>query len=348
LRNNHWDALSSSGRVGHFDALIKAVADGPLTDAAAHIDVAVEARGDELALADRGLADALGDRATLNLRARATGAGDADIGVAKLETTTVAVSYSGKAGPTVLDGHARVTASDLSRFAHLAKRDLRGALTLTAALSGAPSKGKVKAVLSGTVNAPSAGLAAIDGLLGRKLALSGAVETLPGGGVSFDALTLNGDFVQARVNGAATQNKADIGAQIALPDLHRADPRLTGRASVDAKISGSLQKPDAVVDMAMVDGGANGRPIPKLSLHVQARDLLGALVAAASLDGTVDGRPLRGRVDAARAGTGWKVDTVDIGVGRASLKGSATYDGVATGRLTLAAPDLDDFSALAL
>jgi len=235
----------------------------------------------------------------------------------------------------------------LSRFALLAKRDLRGALTLTAALSGAPSKGSIKAVLSGAVNAPSAGLAAIDGLLGCRLALSGAVETLPGG-VSFDALTINGEFMQARANGAATQEKADIAAQIILPDLHRADARLTGRANIDAKLSGSLQKPDAALDMAVVDGGANGRPIPKLNLHARAQDLLGTLVASASLDGTVDGRALRGRVDAARAGTGWKVDAVDISIGRASLKGSATYDGGATGRLTLAAPDLDDFSALAL
>ena len=341
------DALSSAGRFGHFDAEVTAVADGPLTDAAAHIDIAVEARGDELALADRRLADALGDRVTLNLRARANGAGDADIGLAKFETASAAVTFVGKAGPTAINGEAKIAASDLSRFAQLAKRDLRGALTLTAALSGAPSKGSVRAVLSGAVNTPSAGLAAIDGLLGRKLALAGAVETLPGG-VSFDALTINGEFAQARVNGAATQEKADIGAQIILPDLHRADPRLTGRANIDAKLSGSLQKPDAALDVAVVDGGANGRPIPTLNLHARAQDLLGALDASASLDGTADGRALRGRVDAARAGTGWKVDALDISIGRASLKGSATYDGGATGRLTLAAPDLDDFSALAL
>jgi translocation and assembly module TamB len=341
------DALSSAGRFGHFEADVKAVADGPLTDAAAHFDIAIDARGDELALADRGLADALGDHVTLNLRARANGARDADIGLAKLETASAGVTFAGKAGPTALDGEAKIAASDLSRFAHLAKRDLRGALTLSAALSGAPSNGSIKAVLSGAVNAPSAGLAAIDGLLGRKLALSGAVETLPGG-VSFDALTIKGEFVQARVDGAATQEKADIGAQITLPDLHRADPRLTGRANVDAKISGSLQRPDASLDVAVADGGANGRPIPKLNLHAQAQDLLGALVAAASLDGTVDGRALRGRVDAARVGTGWKVDALDLSIGSASLKGSATYDGGATGRLTLAAPDLDDLSALAL
>jgi len=98
------DALFSAGRFGHFDAEATVVADGPLTDSAAHIDIAVEARGDELALADRGLADALGDRVTLDLRARANGAGDADIGLAKFETTSAAVTFAGKAGPTALDG----------------------------------------------------------------------------------------------------------------------------------------------------------------------------------------------------------------------------------------------------
>ncbi len=131
---------------------------------------------------------------TLNLRARANGAGDADIGLAEIETTSAAVTFVGKAGPTALDGEAKITASELSRFAQLAKRDLRGALTLRAALSGAPSKGSVKVALEGAVNAPSAGLAAIDGLLGHKLALSGAVGNTARRRRGFDALTINGEF----------------------------------------------------------------------------------------------------------------------------------------------------------
>ncbi len=68
---------------------------------------------------------------------------------------------------------------------------------------------------------------------------------------------------QARANGAATQEKADIAAQIILPDLHRADARLTGRANVDAKISGSLRRPDASLDVAVADAGAKwGVPFP--------------------------------------------------------------------------------------
>ncbi len=342
------DALSSAGRFGHLDAAVKAVADGPLEDKASHIDIEVEALGNELAFADRGLADALGEHAALAMRARANGEGDADIGLAKLETSAATLSYSGKAGPSALDGKLNLSASDLSRFARLAGRDLRGALTLAATLNGAPRDQRVSAAINGAVTEPGAGIAAIDGLLGRKLTLGGRIETSPGGGLNFDALTLNGEFAQARVNGAATKEKSDIAAKIDLPDLRRADARLSGHASVDAKISGSLQKPDATLDLVLVNASANGRAIPKFNLHADAQDLLGSLAAAATLEGSIDGRAARGRLKAARVGAGWKVDDVDINIGRASLKGSARYDGVATGRLSLNAPDLDDFSALAL
>lgn len=342
------DALSSAGRFGHLDAALKAVADEPLDDKASHVDVEVEARGNELAFADRGLAEALGEHATLALRARANGEGDADIGLAKIETSAATLSYSGKAGPSALDGKLNLSASDLSRFSHLAGRNLRGALTLAATLTGAPREQRVSAAINGAVTEPAVGIAAIDGLLGRKLTLGGRIETLRGGGLNFDALTLNGEFAQARVKGAATPEKADIETKIDLPDLRRADARLAGRAGVDAKISGSLQKPDATLDVALVNASAKGRAIPKFNLHADAQDLLGALTAAATLDGTIGGRAARGRLKAARIGAGWKVDDVDINIGRASLKGSATYDEVSTGRLSLNAPDLDDFSALAL
>ena len=95
--------------------------------------------------------------------------------------------------------------------------------------------------------------------------------------------------------------------------------------------------------MSLANASADGRAIPKLNLHADAQDLLGGLAASATLDGTIDGRAARGRAKAARAGKGWKVEDVDVNIGRASLKGAVAYDGAANGRLTLNAPDLDDF-----
>ncbi len=342
------DVLSSAGRIGRFDAAAKAMADGPLGVAGSRIDIDVEAKGDGLAPSDRGLADALGDRVNLSLRARANMDGDTDFGVAKIETGAGLLTYSGKAGPGALDGKLNVSAPDLSRFSRLAGRGLRGALTLAATLNGVPKERRVSVALNGAIVEPGLGLAAVDGLLGRKLAISGAAALSPDGGLSLDAVTLNGEFARARFNGAATKEKSDITAFIELPDLRRADARLSGHATLEAALTGSLDKPDARADIALADATANGRAIPKLELHAKAQDLTGALTAAAQLDGSIDGRPARGQLKLARDREAWTLEKVDLAIGRSTLKGSVVYDSAARGRLSLNAPDLDDFSAFAL
>lgn len=344
------DAQSDAGRFEHFDLDLKALADGPLGGAAAHIDISAQARGNGLAFADRGMAEAIGDGLSLSLRARADGAGETDVGLAKLETGAFEASFAGKAGAKLLEGKANVLAPDLRRFSRLAGHELHGALTLGADLSGAPGEGLIGAVLNGAIASPGAGMAAVDGLLGARLLLTGKVETLPGGGVNFDKLLIRGDHVQAAVEGSAAKDKADVSASFDIPDLRRADPRLAGRAGLSAKLSGSLEKLDAAFEAALSGAKAEGRSIPRLSLTGEAHDLTGALDAKAVLDGTIDGKPARGHVSAAKAGEGWKIDDLDLAIGRAALKGALALGagGLASGKLALNAPDLDDFSALAL
>ncbi|WP_036285087.1 translocation/assembly module TamB domain-containing protein [Methylocystis sp. ATCC 49242] len=350
LRLQIEDADGPIGRVGKFDIVARAVADGDLADAAARLDIEADAQGDGLAFADAALSEAVGDKFGLTLRARASGAGDAEIGVAKIETGAGEASFTGRAGPHALDGKAHVSAPELRRFAGLAGRDLRGALTLAADLEGAPQEGRIAATLNGAISGPGVGVAALDGLLGRRLSLSGKLATLPDGGVSFDKLALRGDHVSAVVQGEATREKAAIDAKIDLPDLRPTGLPLSGRADVAAALSGSLAKPDVMLTATLRDAAANGRPIPKLTLQGEAHDVLGDLSALARLDGVIDGKPARGRVLAARAGEGWKIDDLDLAVGNATAKGALVLDGagLARGRLAVAAPDLDDFSAFAL
>lgn len=340
------------GRVGHVDLRGKASAKDD--DSAAPLDIEAQGAASDLMLADAALGGALGDKARLSLVARLNEQNVADISLLRLETGAGDVRYSGKAGATQLDGKLSVSAPDLHRFARLAKRDLRGALTLNADLSGAPDKGAVAAVLNGAINAPAVGASAVDGLLGRRVQISGKAATLPDGGFSFDKLALNGEHVTALVGGAATRKKADIVAKIDLPDLHAADPRLSGRADVVAALTGSLDKPDARLNATIRDASANGRSIPKLALVGEAHDLTGELKALATVDGVVDGKTARGRVSAARVGKGlgkgWRVDPLDLAIGAATVRGQAALSeaGLANGRLAVAAPNLDDFSALAL
>lgn len=247
-------------------------------------------------------------------------------------------------------GNAKLSAADLGRFSRLAGRDLRGALDLSANLSGAPLDGAVTAALDGAVTGLGSGVAAVDGLVGENLRLSGKVATLPDGGLSFEKLALDGAHVSALIDGEATKQKAAIDAKIDLPELKYAGLPLTGRANVTAAVTGALDKPDATLKMTLEDATANGRPIPKLALQGEAHDVLGQLTALATLDGEVDRKPVKGRFSLARAGGGWKLDELDLAVGGATAKGRLSLDeaGLASGRLSVDAPNLDDLSALAL
>jgi len=344
------DAVGPMGRLGHVDLTAKAVADGDLAKPQTRLDVLVKGAAFGLALSDAGLAEAIGDGGKLTLQARVAPTGDADVETAKIEVAAGEASFSGKAGPAALDGKSRVAIRDLQRLARLAGRSLRGALNFSAELSGAPAQGVVEAKLLGGVDGPSAGVEAFDGLLGQRLSLGGKVATLPGGGFAIDKLEAKGDHLRLLVDGRATQDAADVTATLALPDLKRADARLGGRGDVEAKLSGSLAKPDATFSANILGASVNGRSVPKLGLTGAAQDLTGALVAQLRLDGVVDGKKAVGRVDAARAGTGWKIDDLDVAIGRASVKGNVALaaSGVASGRVVVSAPDLDDFSALAL
>lgn len=344
------DADGPMGRFGNFDLAARGVADGDLSDPAARLVIEADGRGDGLAFADAGIAEAFGDTFGLSLRARASGAGDADVSIAKIETGAGEATFAGRAGPAILEGKARVSAPDLRRFARLAGRDLRGALTLTADLAGAPREGRVAATLNGAIVSPGSGLAAVDGLVGRRLTLSGKAATLPDGGVAFDKLTLAGEHVSALLEGEATREKAAIDARVVVPELRHAGLPLTGRADIVAAVTGSLQKPDAALTATLTDATANGRAIPKLTLQGEAHDLTGALSARAALDGVVDGKTTRGRASATRAGEGWKIDDLDLAVGSATVKGALALDGagLASGRLAVNAPNLDDFSTFAL
>jgi translocation and assembly module TamB len=340
------EARAPLGRFGRIEgAFAIAAAAG-----ADRFDLSGEAQGAGLAFADRGLAEAVGEAFSFRLRGRASAAGDAEIDVAKLDLGAADVEFAGKVGPTALDGKATLSAPNLARFARLAARDLRGALKMAVTLKGAPKEERITAVLDGGVSSPSFGVAGLDGLLGRRATLSGAAGLTPGGGLRFDRLALAGDHLRATIEGAATRESADVSARIEIPDLRPADARLSGRADIDAKLTGSLAKPDARLEAVLTDVHAAGRAIPKLSLRADARDLLGAPTLDAALRGTVDGAAARGGAHVAGAGSGWTVDGVDVAIGRAALKGALALDaaGLARGRLTLAAPDLDDLSAFAL
>jgi len=345
------DAHLPSGRFGRLAAKFSALSNGPLSEPTTRIALEADAEGAHLAFANPAYAKAVGTSAKVSLRGWTTRDGEGEYDILRLTAPTLNLGFSGALGPKRIAGKLDLKVPDLSRFARLVGLDLSGEGVLAAKLDGAPKEERIAVTLDGRLARLTTGIESLDGLTGGRVALTGRVKKLPAGGFGFDDLKLVGAHLTALVNGDATTTMAAIDAQVDLPDLKRADPRLTGRANLRASLTGNVQRPNAAARLTIVDASGIGRPIPRLVLEAVARDLTGALDARLSLDGEVDKKPAKGGLKAAKqVSGGWRLDDVDVGIGSVRIKGAAVLDaaGFASGRVTLAAADLDDLSALAL
>ena len=348
----HLNAADVSAPQGTLKTLVARFATTPAADAtkSAPIPFTAHAQATGVAPTDPALARALGGAFTLNAAGTANN-GIADVQNAKLTTPTADIAFTGRIGEPKLDGRLTVHAADLSRFGAIAGLKLVGVLDLSASLSGVPKDGHIEAALDGRADKFATGVAAIDGLAGGRLALNGTIRKLPRGGYGFGNLRLIGRHASMRADGEATADSAGINVQLAIPDLKYADSRLTGRAEGKLRLTGSVTKPDADVNITVTDGSALGRPIPRLTLQATATDLTGQLTAKAKLTGSVGGKPAQGTLDLAKqAQGGWRLSELDLRVGSVSAKGALTLntDELAAGHLTIDARDLDDISPLVL
>jgi len=340
-----------AGRLARLNANFSAVPNGDLSNAATRIALAADAEATGVALTDPALARAVGDRLTLTFRGQATPDGMTDIETARLATPTINATYSGRLGAQDAQSWLVVNAPDLSRFGDVAALRLRGTLDLNAGLQGVFSAGPVTATLDGNASRFATGTETIDGLVGGRLALSGIARLLPNGGFGFQNLRLAGAHATARLDGDATAAGVAVNADVNLPDLRRADRRLTGQGEITARLGGTLSRLDANARATISDATALGRPIPRLSLEAKIGDLTGQLDARTDLSGEVNGKPASGTVHIAkRPEGGWLLDTLDVTVGSVAVRGNLSLDAEnrVTGQLSVDARDLDDLSPLVL
>ncbi|MCB5174234.1 translocation/assembly module TamB domain-containing protein [Microvirga lenta] len=345
------DVQVPAGRMEELTASFSATPNGLLSEPSTRIALVADARARGVALADPSLARAVGNELTLTFRGSAAPDGATDIETARLSTPSMEASYSGRLGTQDAVGRLTVQAPDLSRFGELASLRLRGELDLSAQVEGLLSDGPTLATIDGNASRFATGIDAIDRLAGGRLALSGGVRLLPNGGVTFQNLRLVGAHASARLDGEATPNALALDADINLPDLRRADPRLTGRGEIVAKLSGTLDRPNATLRANLSDATALGRPISNLTLDATANDLLGLLDARVNLSGEVDRKPANGTVHVAKRNEGgWLLDELNLNVGSVAVSGNAALDAtnLATGRLRIDARDLNDLSPLVL
>ncbi len=345
------DVRLPAGRLGSLTASFSANPNGLLSEPATRIALVADAKASNVALTDPALARAVGNELTLTLRGSAAPDGIVDIETARLATPSMNASYTGQLGGENSTGRLVVRALELSRFGDVASLSLRGALDLSAQVRGLLSKGMVSATIDGTASRFATGIEIVDSLAGGRLTLTGGARMLPNGGVGFQDLRLAGAHATARLDGNATPNTLSMNANVSLPDLRRADGRLTGRGEIVAQLAGTLDRPNATLRAALRDATALGRPISRLELTGTATDLTGLLDARLKLSGDVDRKPADGMVHLSkRSEGGWSLSDLNLTVGSAMINGSATLDAanLAAGRIRINAPNLDDLSPLVL
>ncbi|CAH1650513.1 conserved hypothetical protein [Hyphomicrobiales bacterium] len=344
------DAKMPVGRFGKVGLSFNATPTGTIGQPGTRIALTSDGEASGIALADKALARAVGDKVTFTLRGTGQDDGTADFEALKLVLSGVELDYKGKLGQARVLGQLKAVLPDLARLSGLAERPLGGRAEVTADLDATPRLNNYTATLDGKAERLATGAATLDRLLAGNLTLAGRVNALAGD-YTVNGLRVAGQHAAFTADGSLGRQQSSLKLALGLPDLKRADPRLSGRGDVTAEITGPQNRLDATARIALANATALGRPVPRLAIDAVAKDLQGALSARVGLSGEVDSRPATGTIELARqADDGWNLSTLDLAVGSVKLNGALTLDPAsrAAGRLKLAARNLDDLSALAL
>ncbi|MCJ2030136.1 translocation/assembly module TamB domain-containing protein [Methylobacterium sp. J-043] len=340
---------TSESSLERIDAVLNVEPTG--TEKAQRFAITADAAMDGLRLADPALRRAVGSRAKLTLRAAAGSDGVLDVTTLTAESETARAAYAGRIGQNTLAGTLDAALSDVGAFSGIAGRTLAGRLDAKAVLSGDPARKALSADLDLRGGGLVLGEAIADRLVGRTPALTGRVsQTYDGYG--FERLRFEGAGLVATLQGQANAKTADVAARVDLKNLSTFDERLSGPASADARLTGSLLKPAVTAALRAPEVSANGRPIRDLRLDAALNDLRDALDGTLRMTGDIAGKPLRAEAHIARPSrSDYALDRLAFALGSVAADGQAVLNAdslLAEGALTVRAGDLADLSPLAL
>ncbi|WP_409566800.1 translocation/assembly module TamB domain-containing protein [Methylobacterium sp. E-046] len=340
------DLRSRDSALDHIEARLGVEPQGEA--AAQRFAIVADGKVEGLRLADPALRRSLGSRAQLTVRAASGPDGVIDVATLRLESETARASYAGRVGQNTLTGSVDAALPDLAVFSGLAGRGLAGRVEVKARLSGDPARKALAADLTVSTAGLVTGLAAADRALGRAPTLQGRVSQSYDG-YGFDHLRLEGAGLTATLQGEATSAVADVAGRLDLRSLSDLDGRLTGRAGIDARLTGSLEHPDLTATLSAPTATADGKPIRDLRVEAALKDALLAPDGSLRLSGTVAGKALTGGAHIARTAADWVLDRLDLNLGSVAVAGNAAVAAetwLSAGSLSVRASNLEDIAPL--
>ena len=330
--------------------VIDATPDGPLSKDTTKVAATVDATADGVKFADDRLFSVgrsfnLSTALTTDLR------GYADIARAEIRLADARVTYAGTASPEAVKGKATVAASDLSTLSAIAGRTLAGSLDLASDLDVAFDMSRLNVSLNGSGSGLVTSVPQVDALTGGSLAIKGGLTRSDDGSFVFRGFDARGDHLVVTADGSATRERADAKIYAEIDDLALLDARAGGKATVTADLSGRLEDLGVKAIVAVPEGRALDRKLADVELRLDASDVTGDVAGRFGLTGSLDGKAIAGsgRLTTQPDG-GRRIEALDIALGSTTAKGDLVVSpqGLATGKLDFASPDLSEVGALAL
>lgn len=320
-------------------------------DAAQNLAFTLNGKADGLSASDAKVAKALGKSAVFTLSGARPKDGVPAVDAVTVELAALTTHFTGIASPEKVDGTLKLEKLDLAAFAPLAGRPLAGTAVLEAAVKASGDFSQAEIDLTGSTIGVSTQIPTVDGLFGGTTSLSAKLAREGAEAIRVDRFDFSAPDLKVDAQGTVSRTVADLRAHLALSDLAKLDPKVSGAVTGEAAFSGSLDHLGLTARVSLPSGTAMKQKLEDLSLAVTGADLTGAPSATFTLDGRVAGKPAKGSGAFATLADGARqLKDLVIAVGSVSAQGDLNVDGAGlmAGAFTVKAGNLADLSPLAL
>lgn len=292
---------------------------------------------------------ALGDSAGLGLAGLWSAGQPVQLAEFRLVGKALTLALSGAIDNYVFDGKVGIETSSIAPFSGVAGRDLDGAMALNATGTVSPLIGGFNLTLDGTAQNLALSEPALDKVLEGTVKLSGRLARTEKG-LEAEAFRIANDKVQIAADGTFATGAADFGFSAALADLALVSDQAKGALTLNGTAKG--QGTIALAVSAKVPSGA----LADKSLSDAGFGFTGQLAEDGSLTGALSGDAFLDRFRVSLGGdvavdkTSKRLSGLRFEAGPTQVTGDLVQDadGLLTGELKLASPNITTAAALLL
>lgn len=285
----------------------------------------------------------------------ADGTFDAESGVANatadLRVAGGRVDFDGSVSASEAAGTATATFADVRPLSVVAGRQLTGAASASVEGRFFGEGGIDLRVLADLTDFDPANDTVRRLLSGRSRLATNLARTSDGT-LSLSALSFDGEVLDATGEASLEADMVEASLEGTIRDLSVLAKNTDGAATFTAEVSGAMQRPTVEADLRIADGHLLEHPIRDGVARFQGSATEDGWAGTAKLDGSFAGKPLAGTVDivAADGDDRLAFPGIDLTIDDNRISGALdrANDGLLSGTLDVAAPNLATLAALAL